>query len=518
MIDPGRWANESFPPGGREPAHRAIRPAWPARRRTRRRLSAGLAMAVATLTTCVVVGSGTGRVLAAQPGSAGLAEQAVARSRLQTPVLSLRRIGTGLLDLRAGNILDTTIDAALSAPALEGAEPCLVVTSGGRSLYSTRVSEQMIPASTIKLLTGSAAFTALGQEHTFTTTVTASAKPVAGAVSGDLSLVGGGDPILQTATYNAGLGVKKDLFTSLDALADRVAAAGVTSVQGSVVGDESRYDSQRSIPTWKPRYLADGEVGPLSALMVNQGMNPKPVADPVTFAAATFTTLLQARGITVTGPPRAAPPARGAAVLPPATVASIKSPPLRDIVGEMLRVSDNTTAELLVKEIGLAGPGRQGTTVVGAAQVRSVLAGAGFDVSRLVNVDGSGLDRGNRVTCDLIADVVGRAGRQSVLAANLPVSGVTGTLRKRLVGTEAAGRVLAKTGSLDGVSALAGWVDPKPGAVAPPLLFAFVANDLPNGSIGPTIGDKVSLTLATWPDVPAAATVAPLPLLASGVG
>lgn len=431
---------------------------------------------------------------------------------LTTPVLSVRRIAAGLVDLRAGAILKSTIDAALATPALGSAEPCVIVRSGGRTLYSVRAEAPRIPASTMKLLTATAALAVLGPDHTFTTKVGAAVRPTGGVISGDLWLVGGGDPILQTAPYNASLGERRDIYTPLEALADDVVEAGVKTVTGSVVGDESRYDSQRAVLTWKPTYLADAEAGPLSALMVNQGLNEEErVPNPVEFAATTFTALLQARGVQVAGPPKGgtAPAAVASAA---GTVASLQSAPVRDVVGEMLRMSDNTTAELLVKEIGRAVTGRPGTTLSGTAAMKAALAQAGFDVSGLVNIDGSGLDRGNRVTCGLLAEVLGRAGRRSLLADQLPISGRTGTLRDRLVNTPAAGRVAAKTGSLDDVSALAGWVDPKAGAVSPPLVFSFIADDLPNRSIGPNVGDRVSLALASWPEGPPASAVVPLPL------
>ena len=90
-----------------------------------------------------------------------------------------------------------------------------------------------------------------------------------------------------------------------------------------------------------------------------------------------------------------------------------------------------------------------------------------------VTVDGSGLDLGNRVTCDLLTAVLDHAGPDSVLAHSLPVAGRTGTLRFRLAGTVAEGRVAAKTGTLDEVNALAGFAHSLSGQV---LTFAFVIN------------------------------------------
>src|SRR3546814_12354737 len=108
------------------------------------------------------------------------------------------------------------------------------------------------------------------------------------------------------------------LFRSLDVLADRVVAAGVRRVEGRVVGDESRYDAERYVDTWPDRLIADGEVGPLSALTVNDGFliwgHPGvPFDDPPTDAAVVFAELLAARGVSFPAPAAAGPAAIGRA-------------------------------------------------------------------------------------------------------------------------------------------------------------------------------------------------------------
>ena len=122
-------------------------------------------------------------------------------------------------------------------------------------------------------------------------------------------------------------------------------------------------------------------------------------------------------------------------------------------MGELLRESDNTTAELLLKEMGRRASGGDavGTTDAGLAAARTALAGAGLDLTGLDAHDGSGLDRADNATCSLLAGSVAKAGRQSTLAGALPVAGKTGTLTKRFVGTPVEGRLRAKTGTLSGV-------------------------------------------------------------------
>src|SRR5260370_1059285 len=137
-------------------------------------------------------------------------------------------------------------------------------------------------------------------------------------------------------------------------LADAIVTQGVRSIPGGVVGDDARYDAQRYLPSWPPSYRTDPDIGPLGALTVNGGYKLVggsrlvPVDDPALAAAQTLTQLLQARGVQV-GPASAHQPSPAA----PATVASVSSPPLRDILTSDLRASNNLTGELLVKELGV---------------------------------------------------------------------------------------------------------------------------------------------------------------------
>src|SRR5205823_14123021 len=125
----------------------------------------------------------------------------------------------------------------------------------------------------------------------------------------------------------------------------------------------------------------------------------------------------------------------------------------------------------------------------------------------LTGLDGSGLDRADRTTCALLLDVLKKAGPTGGLAEGLPVAAENGTLRKRFVGTAAAGRVAAKTGSLDHVAALSGFT-----RGSAPLTFALVANDLATDAAGRGLQDRVVAALAAYPAGPPASEIAPRPL------
>ena len=438
---------------------------------------------------------------------AGVAAGAVGRNGSTRPVRTLAPPPTAIgpnvpppssvAGLAAGPPPTEARSAALAAaldPIWEATRGgCLTVSSGERVLYEANPDGEVVPASITKLLTGVAALEVLGQDARLKTSVLAPAAPVDGVVAGDLWLVGGGDPVLGTDAWAGRRDSQGGLHTSLDALADRVVAAGLRRVQGRVVGDESRYDADRYVDTWPSRLIADGEAGPLSALSVNDGFrvwgHPGiPFQHPPTDAAGVFTELLAARGVAVAGPP-ASGMASGNAV----DIASIESPRVGDLVQAMLRDSDNETAELLVKELGVRRFA-QGSTAAGVRAMLEHLGGRGPLplplLQGVVIADGSGLSDVARVTCRAVTRLL--AARAAVFAGRLAVAGRDGTLARRFVDGPVAGRLRAKTGSLDGVAALAGYADNRGGAA---LSFAYIINGLPRGATGRALQDAVAAAL-----------------------
>src|SRR5690606_23099095 len=144
------------------------------------------------------------------------------------------------------------------------AESCLVVRHQGRVIHAHAPDLPLVPASTTKVVTGVAALEVLGSDTRYRTTVVAAGAPAGGVVAGDVWLVGGGDPVLATDDYMARYD-EPQLHTDFEALADAVVAAGVQQIAGSVVGDESRYDTRRTVESWDPVFVRDNESGPLSA-------------------------------------------------------------------------------------------------------------------------------------------------------------------------------------------------------------------------------------------------------------
>jgi D-alanyl-D-alanine carboxypeptidase/D-alanyl-D-alanine-endopeptidase (penicillin-binding protein 4) len=333
-----------------------------------------------------------------------------------------------------------------------------------------------------------------------------------GTVNGNLYLVGGGDPILSTANYANHFVIHSKIHTSLEALADAVVKAGVKHVSGQVVGDDSRYDAQRYVASWPARYATQNQSGPISALSVNDGFtswpdhegpnasDDVPATNPPANAADQFAQLLTQRGVTVGGGTAAGTAPAG---LP--EIAGIDSPPLSQVIQELLTGSDNQTAESIVKELGVL-KGSGGTTAAGMQVVNAAVAKLGLSRTGSVANDGSGLDGDDKVTCAMLTGILDRSGRHGIIAAGLPVGGTSGTLSDRFTDPAVKGRIHAKTGTLTSVSALTGFVDTTQG---PSLTFSYIASGRTVDNALLKIQDTLGADLVQYPQGPTLAQLGP---------
>jgi D-alanyl-D-alanine carboxypeptidase/D-alanyl-D-alanine-endopeptidase (penicillin-binding protein 4) len=432
----------------------------------------------------------------------------VGRGHVTTPLWSARRLPQPVVDAVGEQRLQRALDQAFP-----GGGVCFLVQSGGHVVAQHNPTTPLMGASTQKLLVAAAALSTLTPDFAYETKVLAPAAPAGGSVD-KLWLVGAGDPVLATSAYTAFLQsndkTRGDVTSSLDALADAIVAKGVQKVPGGIAVDDSHFDAQRFNPTWKDSYRTDGDIANMGALIVNDGWSawdPRKVAadDPGLGAGAQLAALLKARGVQV------GPVARQGAPADAAAVASVKSAPLKDIVTSMLRSSDNLTAELLVKELGVRAS-KDGSTTAGAAATLAKLKSLGVPTDGVTLADGSGLSRDNRDTCAALTSVLAlrtQAGFDA-LVAGLPVAAQSGTLVDQFVGTPLAGKVTAKTGSLDGVSGFAGIV-----SLRRPLEFAFLDNGNFPETAGAPLRVKMATIVGTYPDAPAADALVPAPAAAA---
>jgi serine-type D-Ala-D-Ala carboxypeptidase/endopeptidase (penicillin-binding protein 4) len=432
----------------------------------------------------------------------------------------------------------TAIPAAPSAPAWKAADvhalqarlrnvlgASALATSGiavvdaqGRVLFARRERSALTPASTFKLLVAATALEALGPNYRFPTTLESLDASSDGVVHGDLYLVGSGDPTLTRDDIARGVGA--------------VARAGVQEVDGSIVADASAFSGPEVNRDWLADDLQYGYAAGTSALSLDQGtvefhlvpasageparVRVVPPSDAVRVSGGVVTaystlltiqrdaarndftfagriavgaeqsfwrpvvglplyagdvtrTMLRQRGVTVKGGVRT-----GVAPIAPHQLWLHRSAPLRDIVREMLLDSNNHFAEQLLRAVGATRGA--GTEANGALVERSVLVRDGVPYSGLRVVDGSGLAPTNRVAPLTLAMLLARTavepvGTQFINA--LARVGIEGTVRRRDV-TDALGRARAKSGHIEDVNALAGYVDTRHhGRVS----FAIIVND-----------------------------------------
>lgn len=456
----------------------------------------------------------TAAAMAVQSERIATAPKPLGQTSPVTPVLSPRRVPelltVGIAQQRLAGRLNAIVAASPGTT-------CLSVVADGRALFGLNTTQPMIPASLEKLVTASAALRVLGAGTRLTTVVRAAHPPAGGVVDGDLYLVGGGDPALMTDDYFAALKRPPPERSSLEQLADRVVGAGVRSITGRVLGDESRYDTQRYNPRWIAGIASEVDIGPLTALTVNGGLDryppnpdvgrppPHPSPDPARTAAERFTELLQARGVSV-----GATGERGVAPAGSVEIAKLDSATVAALIGYMLRESDNTTAELLTKEMGLHSNGR-GSFDAGVAAINAETAALGIPDAGAGRVDGSGLSFDDRITCQMVQALLDRSSPDGVEMKGLAVAGSTGTLAERFLGP-LAGRLRAKTGTLNNVTALAGYLTTARGSK---VSFAYILN-LPRSQVlRPStlaLQDDLAAALDSYPDTPEARVLGPKPL------
>jgi D-alanyl-D-alanine carboxypeptidase/D-alanyl-D-alanine-endopeptidase (penicillin-binding protein 4) len=351
-------------------------------------------------------------------------------------------------------------------------------TATGRPVLETSAREVVLPASTAKIATAIAVLTALPADLRLRTRV------VAGTAPGEVVLVGGGDPTLSGPYTRPG-------YPQTARIAD-LARLVHTSLAGTpvrrVVVDDTLYAGPLLGPGWRPQYVTSGDVSPVMAVMVDAGRTRLPPlvgpsraprqSDPALAAGHALARLL--------GAPKAVV-VRGRATAGANELGVVSSPTVPQLVEAMLTHSDNDLAEALARQLALA-KGMPATFVGAAAALRSVLG----DVLRHVGAapgavalsDGSGLSRLDRVQpgalTRMLAAVAGPdRERLFPVLSGLPVAGFDGTLELRFrkgPGLPAAGVVRAKTGTLNGVSALAGLVRTRGGRL---LAFDFTADNVP---------------------------------------
>jgi serine-type D-Ala-D-Ala carboxypeptidase/endopeptidase (penicillin-binding protein 4) len=357
----------------------------------------------------------------------------------------------------------------------------------GKVLYAHNANRGYIPASTMKLLTSTAALSILGPDHTFKTSVVSAKR-------GQIILVGGGDPYLArkaSAEYPKRATINGLARTT----ASRLKHDKIKRV--SLGYDPSLFKG----PAWNPRWPAfyGDSVSRTSALWVDEG----PIGfgspgmrhrDPAKHAATAFADALSKQGITVTATKRAQAP-KSAPV-----VAKVSSMPLERIVEHLIMVSDNDAAEVIYRQAAV-GAGKPGSIAEANKVVHAELSKLGIWGAGMTINDGSGLARQTKVPADSMVKMLRVAADQQhpelrAVITGLSVAGVEGSLKRRYFDDQsmtARGVVRAKTGTLNKVRSLAGVVRTADGSL---LAFAFLINNPKNEYAAMVWLDRVTAAIS----------------------
>ncbi len=443
--------------------------------------------------------------------------------------------------------LQAVVAREMAAPPLHHALwGVLIEDEQGRVLAEHNASTLMMPASNRKVLVSAFAAECLGLAATLPTELWIDGEVQGSVLVGDVILKGGADPSLG-GRYEADRDVRLAPF--IDALRDR----GITSIQGDVVADVSLF-SRETIPgSWKNNNLGAAYAAPVDALAFNEnvigyravtnvcgepsitvdphfvevasnvscgpatefvvsstesnelkvsGTTGQPattvsrvvaVEEPGLFAGQALADLLVRHGIELAGTVRLhfAPQEWDE------RLAVIQSPPLFFLLSTVLKNSQNLYAEMLFRASAM-GPAPISYDDARAAEEAFLTTGAGLGDGQFYSADGSGLSPENMVTPAAMVKAfrhLYEPGRRHVFYSLLATPGEGGTLRNRLGGLE--DRMRGKTGTINGVSALSGYVLMPDESVR---FFSIIVNHhLSTASVVQAAADRIVQRLAMFP-------------------
>lgn len=339
---------------------------------------------------------------------------------------------TDSTDLRTtpGQDIASALFELVSDPLFERTQLGLYVydLTDDRPLFSRGHQQRLRPASTMKLVTAITALDCLGTDYLFATTLYADNNATQDSVlRGHLYVRAGFDPLFD----------KADLQSFVDSLTKQ----GVHSIRGDLVLDLHCKDRLPAGWGW----CWDDDNPPLTPLLI----------DGRDRFAEEFTALLRQNGIDFTGQIREGSASKSAREI------CRRTHTMDQILLPMLKESNNLMAESMFYQIAAykkaTGAGRrEAAAVEGSLLGRLGLAATDYQVA-----DGSGLSLYNYLTPECLVALLRHAYRTPAIYRHLlpalPVAATDGTLRKRMHGTPAAGNVRAKTGTVEGVSTLAGY-------------------------------------------------------------
>ncbi len=444
--------------------------------------------------------------------------------------------------------IETILRDPLLVPSNVGMKVISLAT--GEVLYEKDADKLYHPASTMKLITAATALVKLKPNYRFHTTLYVDSLEDS-HILGNMYLKGSGDPVftnddLEKMTEKLVETGVKDIqgdivvdetyfddvrkgkgwmwddgplggyYSHLSALTINHNGVLVRISPGSKVGDSvhthlqppTRYmevinEAITVAPSEKARLNIKRQGEPVAANVLTicgsmamgsvEKIRRMDVVDPALYCGTLLKEMLAQRGVALQGNVRYGEVPEGLT-----EIANHISPPLSRILWEMNKPSDNLIAELLLKTIGAEIKGTPGTAEKGLKVISEFLNEIGMDTGRYTFADGSGVSRYNLVTASMLTDLLLYMFRNFEVMpeylASLPIGGVDGTLKRRMKGMASEGVLRAKTGTLRGVTALAGYTPTADGEILAfsILMSHYVSASNPRRALQDKIGDVLT--------------------------
>jgi serine-type D-Ala-D-Ala carboxypeptidase/endopeptidase (penicillin-binding protein 4) len=409
--------------------------------------------------------------------------------------------------LRPLDALRHSIDSLVDDPKFANAHLGLLIVNpaDGDTLYSRNAGKLFMPASNQKILTSAVALAQLGPDYRYHTVIAKRGELKDSVLAGDLIVIGRGDPTMSDRVHGSAA-------NAMAALADSIRARGITRVTGALRQGGNAFPDSIYGYGWEWDDIGGESGAPIDELLFNEGMVQRAAKiegrDTVisvatrtpgyVYLSALYSALSQ-RGVRIDGLVNLS---ADSLTLPYDTVYVIESPPLREILKVFMKPSQNQIGEALLKTIGLEKTGI-GSADAGAEVTTTQLRDWGVDSTEVVVYDGSGLSRHDLVTPRTIVRVLSAMQKDtafSVYYDAFPIAGVDGTIRSRMKGTPAENNLRGKTGTIEFVRSLSGYVDTADGQR---LVFSFLSNHFTTPVSEITrVQDAVGALLASYRSAP----------------
>ena len=403
--------------------------------------------------------------------------------------------------------LQHSIDSLVDDPKFANANLGVLIVNPetGDTLYSRNAHKLFMPASNQKILTSAVALAQLGPDYRYRTVIAKRGEIRDSVLNGDLIVIGRGDPTMSDRVHGSAA-------KEMSAIADSIRARGIRRVTGALRQGGDAFPDSIYGYGWEWDDIGGESGAPVDELLYNEGMVQRAARidgrDTVisvatrtpgyVYLSALYGALSQ-RGVSVTGLVDLNIDSLAA---PLDTVYVIESPPLRDILKHFMKPSQNQIGEALLKTLGLEKTGI-GTADAGAAVISTQLRDWGIDSTEYVVYDGSGLSRHDLVTPHAIVTILSTMRKDtafSVYYDAFPIAGVDGTIRSRMKGTPAENNLHGKTGTIEFVRSLSGYVDTADGQR---LVFSFLSNHFTTPVSEITrVQDAVGALLASYRSTP----------------